>query len=184
MMNRGFPRRADVWQAREPSFHVQMPKGRTAIYPGTFDPVTNGHVDVIERASRLFERVVVAVADNAAKAPLFSVPERVEQLRAVTGGLENVAVTSFQGLSVDFARSNDATVLIRGLRAVSDFEYEFQMALMNRHLAPDVETVLIMTDAEKAFLSSSTVKEVARLGGNVHGLVPGEVEKALLARRG
>jgi pantetheine-phosphate adenylyltransferase len=184
MMKRGFPRRADVWQAGGPSFHVLMPNGRTAIYPGTFDPVTNGHVDVIERAARVFERVVVAVADNASKEPLFSVPERVELLSAVTAGLENVAVTSFQGLSVDFAKSHDATVLIRGLRAVSDFEYEFQMALMNRHLAPDVETVLIMTDAEKAFLSSSTVKEVARLGGNVHGLVPDAVERALQAKRG
>lgn len=183
-MRRGFTGGASSWQSGEPSFHVQMPYGRTAIYPGTFDPVTNGHVDVIERAARVFDRVVVAVADNASKDPLFSVPERVELLSAVTVGLENVTVTSFQGLSVDFARSSGATVLIRGLRAVSDFEYEFQMALMNRHLAPDVETVLIMTDAEKAFLSSSTVKEVARLGGNVQGLVPDEVEKALQAKRG
>jgi pantetheine-phosphate adenylyltransferase len=161
-----------------------MPNGRTAIYPGTFDPVTNGHVDVAERAARVFDCVIVAVADNADKAPLFTVPERVQLLKSVTAEMPNVSVTSFQGLSVDFARSMGATVLIRGLRAVSDFEYEFQMALMNRHLAPDIETVLIMTDAEKAFLSSSTVKEVARLGGDVRGLVPDEVERALLAKRG
>lgn len=160
-----------------------MPNGRTAIYPGTFDPVTCGHVDVVQRAARVFDRLIVAVADNAAKAPLFTVPERVKLLTEVTCEYDNVTVTSFQGLSVDFARSQGATVLIRGLRAVSDFEYEFQMALMNRHLAPDIETVLIMTDAEKAFLSSSTVKEVARLGGNVHGLVPDAVEKALQAMR-
>jgi pantetheine-phosphate adenylyltransferase len=183
MMKRGFRRRLVFNPACEPSFHVEMPNGRTAIYPGTFDPVTNGHVDVIERAARVFDRLVVAVADNASKSPLFSVPERVELLTAVSKPYENVQITSFQGLSVDFARTAGATVLIRGLRAVSDFEYEFQMALMNRHLAPDIETVLIMTDAEKAFLSSSTVKEVARLGGNVHGLVPDEVEKALKARR-
>jgi pantetheine-phosphate adenylyltransferase len=125
----------------------------------------------------------MAVADNAAKAPLFSVPDRVDLLTDVVRDLPNVSVTSFQGLSVDFARSEGATVLIRGLRAVSDFEYEFQMALMNRHLAPDIETVLIMTDAEKAFLSSSTVKEVARLGGNVRGLVPDAVDRALQAKR-
>lgn len=182
MMKRGFPRRTVLAPAREPSFHVEMPNGRTAIYPGTFDPVTNGHVDVAERAARIFDRVVIAVADNASKAPLFTVPERVELLKAVTKCLPNVTVTSFHGLSVDFARSEGATVLIRGLRAVSDFEYEFQMALMNRHLAPDIETVLIMTDAEKAFLSSSTVKEVARLGGDVRGLVPDAVEEALRAR--
>lgn len=160
-----------------------MPNGRTAIYPGTFDPVTCGHVDVVERAARVFDRLIVAVADNAAKSPLFTVPERVALLTEVTSEHTNVTVTSYQGLSVDFARSQGATVLIRGLRAVSDFEYEFQMALMNRHLAPDIETVLIMTDAEKAFLSSSTVKEVARLGGDVHGLVPVAVERALQALR-
>jgi len=160
-----------------------MPNGHIAIYPGTFDPVTCGHVDVVERASRIFAHVIMAVADNAAKAPLFSVPDRVDLLTDVVRDLPNVSVTSFQGLSVDFARSEGATVLIRGLRAVSDFEYEFQMALMNRHLAPDIETVLIMTDAEKAFLSSSTVKEVARLGGNVRGLVPDAVDRALQAKR-
>lgn len=157
---------------------------RTAIYPGSFDPLTNGHVDVVERAARLFDHVVVAVARNSAKAPLFSVEERVDQLAAALAHCPNVRVTTFEGLLVAFARETGAAAIIRGLRAVSDFEYEFQMALMNRRLAPEIETVFLMTDADKAFLSSSMVKEVARLGGEIHGLVPEVVENALRARLG
>lgn len=159
-----------------------MPNGRTAIYPGSFDPLTMGHVDVVERAMRLFDRVVVAVARNSAKSAFFTPEERVDMVREVLKGHPNVRVDTFEGLLVHFARETGATVLIRGLRAVSDFEYEFQMALMNRRLAPDIETVFLMTDADKAFLSSSTVKEVARLGGNVHGLVPDLVESRLRER--
>jgi pantetheine-phosphate adenylyltransferase len=155
---------------------------RTAIYPGSFDPLTNGHVDVVERAARLFDSVVVAVARNSAKTPLFSVDERVEQLTAALAHCENVRVTAFEGLLVAFAERTGATALIRGLRAVSDFEYEFQMALMNRRLAPDIETVFLMTDADKSFVSSSMVKEVARLGGDIRGLVPDVVGNALVAR--
>lgn len=157
---------------------------RTAIYPGSFDPLTNGHVDVVERAARLFDSVVVAVARNSAKTPLFSVEERVQQLTDALASCENVRVTTFDGLLVAFARETGAAAIIRGLRAVSDFEYEFQMALMNRRLAPEIETVFLMTDADKAFLSSSMVKEVARLGGEIHGLVPDVVETALRARLG
>jgi len=156
-----------------------MPNGRTAIYPGSFDPLTMGHVDVVERAMHLFDHLVVAVAHNAAKDTLFSPRERVDMLSEVLRGFANVRVDTFDGLLVQFAQDTGATALIRGLRAVSDFEYEFQMALMNRRLAPDIETVFLMTDAEKAFLSSSTVKEVARLGGDIHGLVPDVVEARL-----
>ena len=159
-----------------------MPDGRTALYPGSFDPVTNGHVDVAERAARLFDHVIVAVAQNNAKTPLFTVEERCAFLRQALVGFPNVRVTAFDGLLVDFARAQGASVIIKGLRALTDFEYEFQMALMNRRLAPDVETVFLMTDAEKAFLSSSLVKEVARLGGDIHGLVPEFVERPLYAR--
>jgi pantetheine-phosphate adenylyltransferase len=155
---------------------------RTAIYPGSFDPLTNGHVDVVERAARLFDSVVVAVARNSAKTPLFSVDERVEQLGAALAHCANVRVTAFEGLLVAFAERTGATALIRGLRAVSDFEYEFQMALMNRRLAPDIETVFLMTDADKSFVSSSMVKEVARLGGDIRGLVPEVVEAAMVER--
>jgi pantetheine-phosphate adenylyltransferase len=155
---------------------------RTAIYPGSFDPLTNGHVDVVERAARLFDAVVVAVARNSAKTPLFTVEERVTQLTEALRHCPNVRVTSFEGLLVGFAEETGATALIRGLRAVSDFEYEFQMALMNRRLAPEIETVFLMTDADKSFVSSSMVKEVARLGGDIRGLVPDAVEQALVAR--
>ncbi|HEY3266416.1 MAG TPA: pantetheine-phosphate adenylyltransferase [Armatimonadota bacterium] len=161
-----------------------MATKRIAIYPGSFDPITNGHLDVVERASRLFDEVVVAVASNSQKAGFFTPEERVSLLKQTLDGLANVRVSSFQGLTVAFAREMGATALIRGLRAVSDFEYEFQMALMNRRLDSDIETVLVMTDGEKAFLSSSVVKEVARLGGDVSGLVPEAVYTAMRNKLG
>ena len=155
-----------------------------AIVPGSFDPVTNGHLDIISRAAHLFDRVVIAVAINAAKDPLFSVEERVEMLREVCSSLSNVTVGSFEGLLVEYARQCGATVIVRGLRAVMDFEYELQMAHMNRHLCPDVETAFMMTGAEYSYLSSSIVKEIARLGGSVEGLVPQSVRQRLRQKAG
>lgn len=153
-----------------------------AVYPGTFDPVTNGHVDVIRRASDTFERLVVAVGRNSGKNPLFSADERIEMLRVVCCDLPNVSVVSFDGMLVNFAREQGARVLIKGLRAVSDFEYEFQMALANRQLAPDIETLFMMTSAEFLYLSSSIVKEIARLGGDVSSLVPRVAQESLRRR--
>ncbi len=150
-----------------------------AIVPGSFDPVTFGHLDIIQRASTIFDRVTVAVVANRAKAPLFSIEERTEMLREVCSDLGNVAIGSFEGLLVEYARECGATVIVRGLRAVSDFEYELQMAHMNRHLSPDVETVFMMTGTEHSYLSSSIVKEIARLGGSVEGLVPKSVRERL-----
>lgn len=151
----------------------------TAIYPGTFDPITNGHSDLIARASRLFDRVVVAVAANPKKTPLFNLEERVALAREVLAGLNNVEVCGFDTLLADFARHQGARVILRGLRAVSDFEYEFQLAGMNRRLAPDVET-LFLTPAEKyTFISSSLVKEVAALGGDITDFVDIKVKAAL-----
>jgi pantetheine-phosphate adenylyltransferase len=146
----------------------------TAIYPGTYDPVTNGHVDVIERAARIFDRVVVGVVGNPHhKAPLFEVPERVQLLKDALAGLaENVEVDVFSELVVDFARRWDAKVIVKGLRVVSDFEWEFQMNQLNRHLAPDIETVYVMASPQVSFVSSSGVKEIAAFGGNVEELVP------------
>jgi len=156
-----------------------MRKKRIAIYPGSFDPVTNGHIDVIERAIQLFDRVIVAVIENPSKKALFSVDERMEMLRAITKGLSGVVVSHFDGLLVDYAKKNRASIIIRGLRAVSDFEYEFQMALTNRKLAPDVETVFLMPGEAYTYLSSSIVKEVVSLNGRVEGLVPRQVEARL-----
>jgi pantetheine-phosphate adenylyltransferase len=153
-----------------------------AVYPGSFDPVTSGHVDVIARAATTFDRLVVAVGRNASKGPLFSAEERMEMLRAVCAPWTNVRVAAFDGLLVEFARSCEARVLIKGLRAVSDFEYEFQMALANKQLAPDVETLFMMTSPEYLYLSSSIVKEIARLGGDVSTLVPAPVERRLRER--
>ena len=146
----------------------------TAIYPGTYDPVTNGHVDVITRASRIFDRVVVGVVGNPHhKTPMFSVPERVDFLKeALAGVAENVEVEEFSELVVEFARRWDAKVIVKGLRVVSDFEWEFQMNQLNRHLAPDIETVYVMASAQVSFVSSSGVKEIASFGGNVEELVP------------
>ncbi|HVK04592.1 MAG TPA: pantetheine-phosphate adenylyltransferase [Armatimonadaceae bacterium] len=154
--------------------------GLTAIYPGSFDPATNGHLDVITRASGLFDRLIVAVGRNSGKSsPLFTPEERVQMLREVSAPLPNVEVTTFDGMLVTFAREQGARVLIKGLRAVSDFEYEFQMALANRQLAPDIETLFLMTSAEHLYLSSSIVKEIARLSGDVSALVPPAVEARL-----
>jgi pantetheine-phosphate adenylyltransferase len=150
-----------------------------AIYPGSFDPVTFGHLDIIQRASLLFDEVIVAVAHNEAKHPLFTADERVAMITEAIGGRAGVVVKKFDGLLVDFARNEDAFVVIRGLRAISDFEFEFQMALMNRRLEPRLETVFLTPKEDYTFLSSRIVKEVARLGGDVSPFVPETVAKVL-----
>jgi pantetheine-phosphate adenylyltransferase len=152
---------------------------RRAIYPGSFDPITNGHLDVIERASKLFDEVIVAVADNVEKQPLFTLEERLALLRTTIGAHAAVRIGQFDGLLVDFAVAEKATAVIRGLRAVSDFEFEFQMALMNRKLQGTVETIFLMPKEDYTYLSSRLVKEIARLGGDVSKFVPGEVAVAL-----
>ncbi|KAF0197969.1 MAG: pantetheine-phosphate adenylyltransferase [Bacillota bacterium] len=144
----------------------------TAVYPGSFDPVTNGHIDVIERSARTFDQVIVAVVRNASKSPMFSIDERMKLLTQVTSHLSNVKVDHFEGLLVSYVRACNAQVVIKGLRAISDFEYEFQMALMNRTLDSEVETLFMMTSNRYSYLSSSLVKEVARLGGPIDKLVP------------
>jgi pantetheine-phosphate adenylyltransferase len=155
--------------------------GLTALCPGTFDPVTNGHLDIIERASQTFETVVVAVLENPAKRPMFSIDERVAMLEKACAGMRGVQVEAFDGLLVDFARSRGDAVIVKGLRAVSDYEFEIQMAQMNHRLA-GVETLLMPTNPSWSFLSSSLVKEVARFGGDVEGLVPDEVRTLLRER--
>ena len=154
-----------------------------AIYPGSFDPLTNGHIDIIQRGSRLFHRIVVGVLINLEKAPLFTVPERVDIAREVFRDRPNVEVDTFDGLLVDYARAKRASVIVRGLRAVSDFEYELQMALMNRRLRPEVETVFMMPAEPYTYVSSRLVKEVVALGGSVHGLVPEIVEDRLREKK-
>ena len=148
---------------------------RTAVYPGSFDPCTNGHMDVIKRTSKLFDKVVVAVLVNNSKNPLFSVEKRVEMLKLVTGDLENVEITSFSGLLVDFMKKIDSQIIIKGIRAVSDFEYEFQMALLNKALNPEYETMFMMTNTKYSYISSSMVKELAGFHGDLTGLVPCEI---------
>lgn len=143
-----------------------------AIYPGSFDPLTNGHLDLIARAAKIFDHLVVAILRNSAKNPLFSVEERVAMLSEGTAEFDNVSVSTFDGLLVDFAREQRAHAVVRGIRAISDYEYEFQMALMNRRLSPEVETIFLMPDAKYSFVSSRLVKEVFQLGGSVDGLVP------------
>jgi pantetheine-phosphate adenylyltransferase len=152
---------------------------RRAIYPGSFDPVTNGHLDVIQRAGRIFDEVIVAVAHNERKAAFFSVPERVEFLTEAVKPVANAQVTRFEGLLVDFARAQSATAVIRGLRAVSDFEFEFQMALMNRKLDSNIEAIFLMPREDYVYLSSRIVREIARHGGNVDAFVPASVAHAL-----
>ncbi len=151
----------------------------SAMYPGSFDPITNGHVDIIERGLRVFDRIIVAVLENPKKAPLFTTKERVRMIQDIFASKKEVEVRAFDGLLVDFARARGTGVVMRGLRAISDFEYEFQMALMNRNLAPDIETFFMMPNVNYSFLSSNLVREVAALGGSVEGLVPGPVARKL-----
>ncbi len=155
---------------------------RRAVYPGSFDPPTLGHLDVVTRASKLFDEVIVAVAVNSQKRPLFTLQERTEMLEQCCAHLSNVRVLALEGLLVAFAQRIGACAIVRGLRAVSDFEYEFQMATMNRQLAPEVDTCFLMTHQQYAFLSSSMVKEVARLGGDVRAFVPEVVAQRLDAK--
>src|SRR5918992_2213245 len=152
------------------------PSGRLAIYPGSFDPLHNGHVDIMLRGAHLFERILIAVLVNAEKNPLFTDDERVEIIRDVFREYPNVEVDTFEGLLVDYSRRRRASAIVRGIRAVSDFEYEFQMALMNRHLEPTLETVFMMPAEQYTYLSSRLIKEVFSLGGDVRGLVPSAVE--------
>jgi pantetheine-phosphate adenylyltransferase len=155
---------------------------RIAVYPGTFDPLTNGHMDIIRRASRLFDRLLVSVLENEGKAPVFTVPERMELISTCTHDIPGVEVHSFSGLLVDFMRRVDASVVVRGIRAVSDYEYELQMALMNRELYEGAETIFMLPAVEYTFVASRLVKEVFRLGGDIAHLVPPPVLAALTAR--
>lgn len=156
-----------------------MKKKRIAIYPGTFDPVTNGHIDIIRRALNIFDKVIVSVALNVGKSPLFSIEQRVDFIKQGLKGLKNVTILPFDNLLIDFAQANNASVIIKGLRAVSDFEYELQMGLMNRNLDESLETLFMIPSQEHAFLSSSFVKEIAKHGGDIHKLVPKIVARKL-----
>lgn len=146
-----------------------------AIYPGSFDPITNGHLDIITRGAKIYDKLIVAVLVNVDKKCLFSIEERVELIKRVTNHIENVEVLSFDGLLVDFAKLHNSKVILKGLRTMSDFEYEFQMALMNSKLDSEIETVFMMTSSEYSYVSSSSVKQVAKFGGNINGLVPNEL---------
>ena len=161
---------------------MKKKKLRTAIYPGSFDPITNGHLDVIKRACKIFDNVVIAVSVNVSKNPLFSLEERVKFISMATSNLSGIKIDVLDGLLVEFAKKISAQAVIRGLRAVSDFEYEFQMALMNRKLYPGLEVIFFMPSNKYAFLSSSLIKEVASLGGSVKEFVPPIVEEALLMK--
>ena len=152
---------------------------KTAVYPGSFDPVTNGHIDVIERALKIFGKVIVAVGDNPGKRPTFTTKERIEMLKESTKHLKNIEIDSFSGLLLDYVRSKNSNIVIRGLRAVSDFEFEFQRALLNRVVDNNIETVFIMTKEDYVYLNSSIVKEIAMFNGKVNGLVPKIVEERL-----
>ena len=157
---------------------------RHAVYPGTFDPITNGHQDLVRRAASIFERVIIAIAANPNKAPMFSLDERVDMARRVLAELPNVEVVGYSGLTVEFARTQGARVIVRGLRAVSDFEFEFQLANMSRHLERDIETVFLTPQEQFTFISSTLVREIAVLGGNVSEFVHPIVEEELKKRRG
>jgi pantetheine-phosphate adenylyltransferase len=156
----------------------------SALYPGTFDPPTNGHIDLIQRGAKLFDHLIVAILNNPGKNPLFTVEERVEMLKESTATLSNVSVATFDGLMVEFARQQGASAVLRGIRAISDYEYEFQMALMNRRLAPEIETVFLQPAGRYSFVSSRMLKEVFSFGGDVTGLVPPNVLKRLRDRMG
>lgn len=155
---------------------------RVAVYPGSFDPITNGHLDIIKRASRLYDHVVVGVLNNANKNPVFSADERKSMIDSVTKDIENVSCDVFSGLLVDFAKQKKATVIIKGLRTVADFEYEFQMALLNKALNPEYETVFMMTDSKFSYISSSMVKEVAKYHGRLEGLVPSFLTEKIMKK--
>jgi pantetheine-phosphate adenylyltransferase len=159
-----------------------MIPNRIAVYPGTFDPITNGHTDLVSRAARVFSKVIIAIAESPHKKPLFSLQERIELTKHEMSHLDNVEVVGFSNLLVEFVQQIGASVIIRGLRAVSDFEYEFQLASMNRHIAPSVETMFLTPDEDYSFISSSLVKEVARLDGDVSEFVCQEVQQAMRAR--
>ena len=148
---------------------------KRAVYPGSFDPITFGHLDVIERGARIVDDLVVAIADNASKTPLFTLEEREDMVRETTKHLDNVRVTSFRGLTVDYVHSQEATMILRGIRTVSDFEYEFQMALTNRSLSPDIETVFVMSSQQHSYYNSSIIKQIIRLGGDASPFAPGYV---------
>ena len=151
-----------------------------AIYPGSFDPITNGHLDIIKRASKMCGHLIVSIIYNPNKSPLFTLEERFRQVEGATKGYPNVTVETFTGLLAEYAQQKNAVSIVKGLRAISDFEYEFQMALMNRKLCPDIETIFLMTSNEYSYLSSSIVKEVARFGGCIKGLVPENVRKEVI----
>lgn len=155
---------------------------RTAVYPGSFDPVTLGHLDIIERSSKIVDKLVVGVLQNSAKNPLFSVEERVTMLKEVTAHLSNVQVVSFDGLLVDFARQSHAAVVVRGLRAITDFEYELQMSQTNRIMCPGLDTIFLTTDLKYAYLSSSIVREVAQYGGDISSFVPATIAERVLGK--
>ena len=156
-----------------------MKSSRVALYPGTFDPITHGHTDLVSRAARVFDKVVVAIAESPHKIPFFSLEQRIELANSQLGHLDNIEIVGFSNLLVDFVQDKGATVIVRGLRAVSDFEYEFQLASMNRNLCEDVETMFLTPDEKYGFISSTLVREVARLGGDVSQFVGPEIEKAL-----
>ncbi|MCJ7789021.1 MAG: pantetheine-phosphate adenylyltransferase [Candidatus Atribacteria bacterium] len=152
---------------------------RIAVYPGSFDPITNGHLNIIERATNIFDKIIVGVANNPKKSTLFSAPERIDMIKEVTKNLEKVKIQSFSGLLIDFMKSNKASIIIRGMRAISDFEHESQLALMNKRLAPEIETIFMVTCSKYSYLDSSIVKEIASLNGCINQLVPEIVEKKL-----
>ncbi|HTP80740.1 MAG TPA: pantetheine-phosphate adenylyltransferase [Bacteroidota bacterium] len=153
---------------------------KTAIYPGSFDPITNGHLDILERALKLFDKVIITIAKNSSKHPVFDVRERLELIRKATAGYPQVEVDSFDGLLVEYARTKQATAVVRGIRAISDYEFEFQMALMNRKLNDQVETVFLMPNEKYTYLNSTIVREIARLHGDISDFVPPGVRQALM----